>query len=167
MKAASTFGSPRTPSSIIRAAPAPPSSAGWNISFTVPANCDRRSIRSCAAPNSIAVWASCPHACITPGISEAKGTPERSSIGNASMSARSRTHGPSPPSPLGHHTGLGEPGVERDAEVAEAGLDQYRRLLLLVRHLGMGVDGAAVGDNPRSERASRFQQPPRAHDQEL
>ena len=35
-----------------------------------------------------AVWASCPHACITPGFLEAKGKPVASSIGSASKSAR-------------------------------------------------------------------------------
>mmetsp|Transcript_24828 Transcript_24828/g.62569 ORF Transcript_24828/g.62569 Transcript_24828/m.62569 type:complete len:234 (+) Transcript_24828:598-1299(+) len=47
-----------------RAAPPPPSSAGWKISFTQPASPGSRALSSLAAPSSIAVWPSCPQACM-------------------------------------------------------------------------------------------------------
>ena len=50
-----------------------------------------------AAPSSIAVCPSCPQACIAPGRSDANSTPLSSSIGSASMSARSATVGPGCP----------------------------------------------------------------------
>jgi hypothetical protein len=54
------------PSSIIARAPAPPSSAGWKMTTTVPAKL-RVSARYLAAPSSMAVWPSWPQACILPG----------------------------------------------------------------------------------------------------
>ena len=63
-----------TPSSHMRSAPAPPSSAGWKISFTTPGSSDSRALSMRAAPSSIAVWQSCPHACIRPSISLRNGT---------------------------------------------------------------------------------------------
>ena len=86
----------RTPCSIIFRAPAPPSSAGWNTSFTVPRSEASRSFRSAAAPRSIVVCASCPQACIFPSTLLLKGTSVSSWMGRASMSARRPTVGPSP-----------------------------------------------------------------------
>src|SRR6185437_13115987 len=76
-----------SPSSIIALPPAPPSSAGWKITTAVPSKL-RVSARYFAAPSSMAVWPSWPQACIRPGVLDAYGTPDVSSIGNASMSAR-------------------------------------------------------------------------------
>ena len=50
-----------------------------------------RSFSFNAAPRMTLVWISCPQACITPACCELNGTPLRSSIGSASMSARSAT----------------------------------------------------------------------------
>mmetsp|Transcript_30403 Transcript_30403/g.61893 ORF Transcript_30403/g.61893 Transcript_30403/m.61893 type:complete len:207 (+) Transcript_30403:995-1615(+) len=98
--ARSTLGScDSTPSSTIRFAPAPPSSAGWNTSRTVPGgrrlSCWSPASRR-AAPRSIDVCASWPHACILPCTWLWKGTAVSSSKGRASMSARSRMQGPCP-----------------------------------------------------------------------
>ena len=46
--------------------PAPPSSAGWKISLTVPAISFSRAFSIRAQVRSIATWLSCPHACILP-----------------------------------------------------------------------------------------------------
>ena len=54
-------------------------------------------MRIFAAPSSIAIWASCPQACIFPSFSEAKGSPVFSTEGSASISARSITTGPGLP----------------------------------------------------------------------
>ncbi len=87
------------PSSSAMRAPPWPSSPGWNRNRTRPASSPRRATSSRAAPTSMAVWASCPHECMTPSCSEAKSSPVSSGIGSASMSARSSTVGPgSPPS---------------------------------------------------------------------
>ena len=90
-----------TPSSIpasSRARPAPAnSSAGSNTSRTRPGRASRSSHSRAAAPSSMAVWASWPQACITPGTREAKGRPVASWMGRASMSARSSTVGPGRP----------------------------------------------------------------------
>ena len=75
------------PSAIMRSAPPPPSSAGWKISCSVPSK-RPLSARWRAAASSIAVWPSWPQACIRPGWALAQATPERSSIGSASLSAR-------------------------------------------------------------------------------
>mmetsp|Transcript_16384 Transcript_16384/g.50894 ORF Transcript_16384/g.50894 Transcript_16384/m.50894 type:complete len:347 (+) Transcript_16384:215-1255(+) len=83
------------PSEIIRAAPAPPSSAGCQTSRTVPRNCpaSARSLRILAAPSSMAECASCPQACILPAISLLKGTSTSSRTGRPSRSARRMTMG--------------------------------------------------------------------------
>ena len=72
---------------------APPgctSSAGWKISRTRPGSAGALASAR-PAPSTIAVWASCPHACMTFGTVEANGSPVASCSGRASMSARSAT----------------------------------------------------------------------------
>ncbi len=72
---ASIRGRSSTPSSIIRFAPPTTSSAGCRTIFTLPRSSDRCSCSASAAPSTIATFRSCPHACMTPGFSEAKGSP--------------------------------------------------------------------------------------------
>ena len=79
-----------SPSSSMYRAPWKPSSPGCTMNTTWPASSSRRSASSRAAPTSIATWVSCPQACMTPGTSEAKGSPVSSCTGRASMSPRSR-----------------------------------------------------------------------------
>ena len=77
------------------ASSAPPginSSAGWKISRT-PNGSSAAEASAVAAPSRIAVWASWPQACATPGTTEAYGAPVRSAIGSASISARSAIRG--------------------------------------------------------------------------
>ena len=57
----------RAPSSTKRLPPAPPSSAGWKNSFTVPFSSFSFALRSLAPPSSIVMWLSCPHAWLFPG----------------------------------------------------------------------------------------------------
>mmetsp|Transcript_35958 Transcript_35958/g.91910 ORF Transcript_35958/g.91910 Transcript_35958/m.91910 type:complete len:223 (+) Transcript_35958:470-1138(+) len=85
-----------TPSCTITSAPAPPSSAGWNSSLTVPGSVASCSLRILAAPSSMAMCASCPHACMTPGFWLLYSTSLSSRMGSASMSARRATVGPEP-----------------------------------------------------------------------
>ena len=92
---ASTFGFSSRPFSSISSAPASSSSAGWNISFTLPFSSPAVSASSRAAVSSIAVWVSCPQEWQCP-FSAAKGSPDSSAIGSASMSPRSSRQGPSP-----------------------------------------------------------------------
>ena len=54
----------------------------------VPGSSLRRAARISAAVIAIAVWPSCPHACMTPGVPEANGARRVSVSGSASMSAR-------------------------------------------------------------------------------
>ncbi len=109
-KMAPTFGFSRQPSSIIIfAPPCSPmggvSSAGWKMSVTVPGMRARIPASTSATPISIAVWASCPHACITPHAWPfhsvrtvlLNGTSTSSTTGRASMSARRATPGPGRP----------------------------------------------------------------------
>lgn len=74
-KAASGSGSPPVPpsrpSSSMNRAPWKPSSPGWNMKRTDPFRSLRRAHSRRAAPTSIAVWVSCPQACIVPGMVEA------------------------------------------------------------------------------------------------
>ena len=86
--AASTPSS--APSSIMSRAPIPTSSEGWKRTFTVPRSSCRFAARIFAAVSSIAMWLSCPQACMTPGFSLAKGSPVASVIGSASISDRRR-----------------------------------------------------------------------------
>ena len=96
-KAAVTSGSWRTPCSIMGwAPPGGASSQGWNSTLTVPPNSSRRSISIRATPSWMAVWASCPQACITPGVWLRYSTSFSSSMGSASMSARSKMTLPAP-----------------------------------------------------------------------
>ena len=79
-------------SSIMRSAPAPPSSAaGWNMTSRSPGGC---AAARAGLGQRRAAWP-CAHraqaACITPGCSEAYGAWLCSSIGRASMSARRST----------------------------------------------------------------------------
>ena len=64
------------------------------MNFSEPASCSFISQSTWTAPSRIAVWASCPQACITPGTCEEKGQPVFSWMLSASMSARSAMHGP-------------------------------------------------------------------------
>ena len=64
----SGWGFSSTPSFIMTSAPLSPSSAGWKTSLSVPAISSRRCAISVAMPRPIAIWASWPHACITPGL---------------------------------------------------------------------------------------------------
>src|SRR5574343_715021 len=75
------------PSLIISRAPPPPSSAGWKIRYTVPSK-SRWRARCWAAASSMAVWPSCPQACILPAWRLAWAKVLNSCMGSASMSAR-------------------------------------------------------------------------------
>src|SRR3954451_3486006 len=79
-----------------RAPPGASSSACWKMNRSAPPGSSAPASRD-AAPSSIAVCPSCPHACIAPGRSDANATPLSSWIGSASMSARSATVGPGLP----------------------------------------------------------------------
>ena len=90
------------PDSHTDSAPPDVSSAGWNTNSTLrrsprPEPCARPSTHS-AATSAIAMWASCPQAYMRPGCVERNPTPERSSIGSASMSARIATVSAAPKS---------------------------------------------------------------------
>src|SRR5215210_5569899 len=90
-----------TPSRIIRRAPpaGEASSAGWNRRSTRPGISSLTSSSNHPAPTSIAVWASCPQACIIPSTFETKEWSFSSCMGNASMSALKATVSPRlPPS---------------------------------------------------------------------
>src|SRR5690242_11115487 len=76
------------PSLIIASAPPRPSSAGWKMKCTVPSKL-RVAERYLAAPNSMVVWPSWPHACMRPLCWLRWSKVLCSSIGSASMSARS------------------------------------------------------------------------------
>ena len=69
-------------------APPQPSSPGWKMKWTMPSKL-RVSARYLAAPSSMVVWPSCPQACIAPFTVLRKGRSVSSSIGSASISARS------------------------------------------------------------------------------
>mmetsp|Transcript_37671 Transcript_37671/g.64247 ORF Transcript_37671/g.64247 Transcript_37671/m.64247 type:complete len:232 (+) Transcript_37671:704-1399(+) len=86
-----------TPSSTIRFIPAPPSSAGWNTNRTVPTISSSTFFNSAAAPSNMVVCPSCPQACILCGLCDLKVSMfgVASSMGRASMSARSMMHGSS------------------------------------------------------------------------
>ena len=84
---ASTGGSRRQPSAIIRSAPPTVSSDGWKKNFTAPENSDSISFSILAEPSATAVCMSWPHACITPSFADLKGTSASSFTGRASMSA--------------------------------------------------------------------------------
>ena len=87
-KIASTGKRSNSPSAIIAFAPRPCSSAGWKMKRTVPSK-SLRSASSCAAPSTIDMWPSCPHACILPGVRDACSRPGAcSAMFSASMSAR-------------------------------------------------------------------------------
>ena len=64
------------------------------MNTTLPGSSAWRADSSRAAPTSIAVCRSWPHACMAPSIFEAYGTPVSSVTGRASMSPRSSTVGP-------------------------------------------------------------------------
>jgi hypothetical protein len=70
-------------------APGPSSSACWKMKRFSPVCSSRRRCCSLKAASIIAVCPSWPHACMTPGFLDAKGRPVSSSMGSASMSARS------------------------------------------------------------------------------
>ncbi|CAB4757968.1 unannotated protein [freshwater metagenome] len=76
-----------SPSASIAFAPRPCSSAGWKTKRTVPSN-PPSSARRAAAPSTMAMWPSCPHACITPSFCERYDRSPRSFSSRPSMSAR-------------------------------------------------------------------------------
>ena len=87
--------------------PAPPvvSSAGWKTKRTFLGSFSPALIMravSSARPSSMAVWPSCPQACMRPGLSEAKKSPVHSVTGSASMSARRATVSSAPASKYAH-----------------------------------------------------------------
>ena len=82
------------PPSIMARAPWKVSSPGWKMSRTRPAISERRPMSASATPIPIAACASCPQAWAFPARSLANSTPDRSSIGRASMSTRTATVGP-------------------------------------------------------------------------
>ena len=88
--AASTSGFCKTPAAIISFPPLKISSAGSNTIFTLPSNSSSCSFNIRAAVNSIAELRSCPQVCASVPVGQANGSPLRSSIGNASMSAFKR-----------------------------------------------------------------------------
>ena len=81
----------RQPSSTICWPPPPPSSAGWKTNETgLGKVCSLASCaRTFAAPSNIVVCPSCPHACIHPWCVDFQSKVFSSTIGRASMSARS------------------------------------------------------------------------------
>ena len=120
-----------TPSSIIIGAPPAPSSPGWNINLTRPANRSRISDRSRAAPTSIAVWASWPQAWARPCSTEQKSSPLSSVMGRASVSARSRTVAGWPlPSPSRSATTEVRPSPARTARGRPSRASMIRRWVL-------------------------------------
>jgi hypothetical protein len=95
----------KRPSSIIAWAPSAVSSPGWNTAITVPRQLVRVWANSALAPTSHVTCMSWPHMWLTGVVTPfavsavallAYGRPVASSIGSASMSARSITVGPSP-----------------------------------------------------------------------
>lgn len=86
------------PSATIAAAPlSTVSSAGWNTSRTRPRRRGANPASTSPTPSSVAVWMSCPHACIRPATVLANASPVCSPIGSASMSARISNVGPGAP----------------------------------------------------------------------
>ena len=77
-----------SPSLTIASAPPRPSSAGWKMKWTVPSKL-RVDDRYLAAPSSMVVWPSWPQACMRPLCWLRWSKVLCSSIGSASMSARS------------------------------------------------------------------------------
>ena len=127
---------------------APPgctSSAGWKISRTRPGSAGALASAR-PAPSTIAVWASCPQACMTFGTVEANGSPVASCSGRASMSARSATQRrPWPtsqtrPVPSGSVRGSRPAAVSRPA-------DQRRGAALGPAQLRRGVQRPTPGDD--------------------
>ena len=137
-------------------APCGPSSPGWNMSRTRPASSSRRSTRRRAAPRSIATCVSCPQACITPGISDAKSSPVSSVSGSASMSPRRRIVGPGrAPSITATTDVLVPPELRLEPERAQA-LDDHRlRLGELEAQLRPTVEAPADLDDVGQDRLRR------------
>ena len=69
-------------------APPSSSSAGWKMKTAVPGSSARRAARISARVIAMAVWPSCPQACITPAVPEVNGASRSSVTGSASISAR-------------------------------------------------------------------------------
>ena len=144
------------PSAIIAAAPSSSSSAGWNTSATRPARNGASSWRTAAAPSRVAVWMSCPQACILPGTVEAKGRPVSSPIGSASMSARMASVGPGrPPSMVPTIPVRPRPvrcGMPRRAQL---GRDDPRGARFLEAELRVRVHVATQRNQSRLQRCRR------------
>ena len=62
------------PSSSMALDPAAVSSAGWNSATKVPLHASRFAAMSSAAPSRQVMWASCPHACMTPTVAPVSST---------------------------------------------------------------------------------------------
>ena len=112
-----------SPSLTIASAPPRPSSAGWKMKWTVPSKL-RVADRYLAAPSSMVVWPSWPQACMRPLCWLRWSKVLCSSIGSASMSARS---------PIGARIVADADGAD-DAGLADAGRDLAAPFLELLGH---------------------------------
>ena len=90
---ASGFGVFSTPCLIITSAPPPISSAGSNIKWILQLSISFVLAQSFARTRATAMFASCPQACIAPFSFDAKERFVFSSIGTASISARTTIYG--------------------------------------------------------------------------
>ena len=105
---ASGRGSSSAPASIMSWAPAS-SSFVWNRNTIVPGISSRWFAINRAVVSRQAMWLSWPQACMTPGFSEANGSPVSSWTGSASMSERMQRVLPgfppfsTPMTPVGRH----------------------------------------------------------------
>ena len=108
----------------------------------MPSKC-RVSARCCAAPSSIAVWPSCPHACITPGVARAVRErvrlPDRQRV-HVGAQPEASSRGPAPQH--ADHAGFSDAAVHLDAERLEPRRDQLGGAFLLEAELRVRVDVA-------------------------
>ena len=96
--------------------------------------------RSAAVASPIAVWASWPQACITPGPVDANARPVSSVIGSASISARMasfRLELPAVPTMSTTCTGTGCDCAYADALFLQPAQDEGLRLVLFIREFGL------------------------------
>ena len=108
------------------------------------------SFSTAATPSSVVVWMSWPQACIRPGFVLANGSPDFSSIGSASMSARMASTGPGRPPSIRPTTPVrADAGLVADAETGQFARDDAGSAHLLEAEFGMGMDVAADFDQCR------------------
>ncbi len=146
------------PSSIMRSAPPPPSSAGWKIRCSVPSN-EPCSARWRAAASSIAVWPSWPQACITPLL-------HAGPLGAAGLVDRQRIHVGAQAQALralaahqrADHAGAADAALDRVAPAFELVGHQRGGAVLLEGQLGVAVDVAAQADELTGPGLQRVQQ---------